>query len=41
MSSDLITWTPVFTNIATNGYLNFSDTNTPNVPGRFYRAVGQ
>lgn len=37
-SSDLINWVPLMTNNATNGFLDFCDTNT-SLNGRFYRAV--
>ncbi|HEX3720236.1 MAG TPA: immunoglobulin domain-containing protein [Verrucomicrobiae bacterium] len=37
-SSDLINWTPLMTNNATNGLLDFCDTNI-SLNGRFYRAL--
>jgi uncharacterized repeat protein (TIGR03803 family) len=38
-SSDLINWTSLLTNDATNGFLNLADTNAGNFDWRFYRAV--
>ncbi len=37
-STNLINWNPLSTNSATNGLVNFSDTNAPGFPKRFYRA---
>jgi hypothetical protein len=37
-STDLVHWTPLANAINTNGTLQFSDTNAPNFPMRFYRA---
>jgi hypothetical protein len=38
-STDLTTWVPLLTNSASNGFLNFADTNAPAFPSRFYRAI--
>jgi hypothetical protein len=40
-SSDLVHWSPLATNTASNGFLYFSDTNTGAISTRFYRGVGQ
>ena len=41
VSTDLTVWTPIYTNFSTNGILEFTDSNAPAVPGRFYRTVAQ
>jgi subtilisin family serine protease len=39
-SADLVTWTPIFTNLTgTNGTFDFLDSDSTNVPQRFYRAT--
>jgi hypothetical protein len=38
-STDLSTWISVLTNSTSNGYWNFTDTNTAGVRARFYRGV--
>jgi len=38
-SSNLIDWTPIYTNTAPTGPLNFIDTNAAGLRQRFYRAV--
>jgi hypothetical protein len=38
-SSNLLTWTPLFTNTAPTGILEFKDTGVTNIPSRFYRAA--
>ena len=38
-STDLQTWTPIATNVATNGNVVFTDTAATNYPCRFYRAM--
>ena len=38
-SSNLLTWTPVFTNFTFAGAFTFTDTRATNSPARFYRAV--
>jgi len=40
-STNLTSWFPVFTNMPTNGPLQFIDTTATNSPYRFYRAVEQ
>jgi len=40
-STNLTNWVPLFTNIATNGYVSVTDTNAASFPGRYYRTVGQ
>ena len=40
-STDLTIWISLVTNTATNGYLDFTDTNAALFPGRFYRTEGQ
>lgn len=37
-SSDLMHWTPIYTNSSTTGTLDFTDTNALHVTSRFYRA---
>jgi hypothetical protein len=37
-SSNLVNWTPLATNSVTDGYLQFTDTNSRNLPRGFYRA---
>lgn len=39
VSTNLVNWTPIFTNSTLSGALNFIDTNAPNFTARFYRAV--
>lgn len=36
-SADLMQWTPIATNLVTGTDWNFTDTNTVNIPNRFYR----
>jgi hypothetical protein len=38
-STNLLTWTPLFTNNATNGFLLLTDTNARKFDRRFYRGV--
>ncbi|HXT11945.1 MAG TPA: hypothetical protein VN873_10325, partial [Candidatus Angelobacter sp.] len=39
-STDLLTWSPLFTNTTdTNGIFDFPDPDSANAPQRFYRAV--
>jgi hypothetical protein len=38
-SSNFVQWTPVFTNTASNGFLDFTDTNVGASMCRFYRGV--
>jgi uncharacterized repeat protein (TIGR03803 family) len=38
-STNLVTWTPLLTNIATNGLLQLTDTNASNFERHFYRGV--
>jgi len=40
-STDLQVWTPIATNVATNGTILFTDTAATNYPNRFYQAVAQ
>jgi purine nucleoside phosphorylase len=40
-STDLQVWTPIATNVATNGTILFTDTTATNYPNRFYQAVAQ
>jgi hypothetical protein len=40
-SSNLSSWTPLITNAAPTGLLNFAATNLSALPAQFYRAVGQ
>jgi hypothetical protein len=37
-STNLTNWSPLVTNTATNGFINFVDTNSPTQGRRFYRA---
>jgi len=39
VSSDLIHWTPVITNTATEGFINYVDTDSPDYKRRFYRVL--
>jgi uncharacterized repeat protein (TIGR03803 family) len=38
-STNLKTWTPLFTNVATNGFISLTDSNAASLSHRFYRAV--
>ena len=38
-STNLSAWTALLTNNASNGYLNFTDTNAAGFPSRFYRGL--
>lgn len=38
-STDLVNWTPIYTNTSLSGAFSFIDTNAPLFPSRFYRAV--
>ncbi|HON08084.1 MAG TPA: Calx-beta domain-containing protein, partial [Verrucomicrobiota bacterium] len=39
VSADLIHWTPVITNTATEGFINYVDTDSPDYKRRFYRVL--
>jgi regulation of enolase protein 1 (concanavalin A-like superfamily) len=41
VSSNLVSWTPLFTNPATTNVLNFMDQKSSNYPSRFYRVLQQ
>ena len=41
VSSNLVNWTPMFTNPATTNVLNFMDSQSSNYPSRFYRVLQQ
>ncbi len=41
VSSNLMSWTPLFTNPATTNVLNFMDSKSSNYPSRFYRVLQQ
>ena len=41
VSSNLMSWTPLFTNPATTNVLNFMDSQSSNYPSRFYRVLQQ
>ncbi|HXR03368.1 MAG TPA: chitobiase/beta-hexosaminidase C-terminal domain-containing protein, partial [Verrucomicrobiae bacterium] len=41
VSSNLMSWTPLFTNPATTNVLNFMDPKSSNYPSRFYRVLQQ
>jgi uncharacterized repeat protein (TIGR03806 family) len=41
VSSNLVSWTPLFTNPATTNVLNFTDQKSSNYPNRFYRVLRQ
>jgi len=40
-STDFQVWTPIATNVATNGTVLFTDTAASNYPNRFYQAVAR
>jgi hypothetical protein len=40
-STNLQNWAPVHTNLMTSPLFEFTDTNTPATPQRFYRALKQ
>ncbi|MGA3268671.1 MAG: hypothetical protein ABSE16_17855 [Verrucomicrobiota bacterium] len=40
-STNLMSWTPIYTNAPTNGAIIFLDPASTNFPHRFYQAVGQ
>ncbi len=40
-SSDMKTWTPIYTNLNSTGSLSFMDTDATNHPARYYRAHTQ
>ncbi|HEY1661182.1 MAG TPA: hypothetical protein VGI03_02080 [Verrucomicrobiae bacterium] len=40
-SSDLKSWTPIYTNLNSTGSLSFMDTDATNHPARYYRARTQ
>ncbi len=39
VSTDLVTWTSVSTNLPTNGVLEYAETPAPGTPRRYYRSV--
>jgi hypothetical protein len=41
VSSNLVSWTSLFTNPATTNVLNFMDPKSSNYPNRFYRVLQQ
>lgn len=40
-SSNLVDWTPVWTNSTITGTVNYTDSSVTNIPSRFYRAILQ
>ena len=40
-STDLVSWTPIYTNPPTPNIIQFLDASSTNYPARFYRAVEQ